>query len=366
MILCISIFSYYGILLGLYPGRDVLITDNYREDEIQALITLAELEFPIDTPNNITYKTFPSNIDEAQSYFRSFRTDLTSAYKRLQTQSLVEPHKDFWILTPGGKEIAEQVRKARPPIYYWYREYHSAIENSEAFDEFSRRIFGENLGQHDFTDITQLKMMLERVQLDTGSSVLDIGCGNGKIAEYISDMTGAKVTGVDYIPEAIEIARKRTTSKSDRLSFQIGDIEDPVEAGIWFDLVLSIDSMYFSDADILLTAWKKLLKPHGKMAIFYLSLDGKDISAVLEKNSLSYDVYDLSREHWEHMQRKHISAKEMKAQFVSEGNLFVWENLMMESVSDKSPYDPEKTPMRRYLYIINNSLDSIRDQSTLH
>ena len=329
-----------------------MITDNYREDEIQALITIAELEFPIDTPNNITYKTFPANIEEAQSYFRSFRTDLTTAYKSLQTQSLITPQGDFWKLTPEGKVIAEQVRKARPPIYYWYREYHSAVENSEAFDEFSRRIFGENLGQHDFTDIPQLQMMLEKVGIDKNSSVLDIGCGNGRIAEYISDITGARVTGIDYIPEAIDTARKRTASKSDRLRFQIGDIENPVETGQSFDLVLSIDTMYFSDADTLLAAWQKLLKPDGLMAIFYLSLDGSDISAVLDKNSLVYDVYDLSREHWEHMQYKHAIVKEMKEKFETEGNLFVWENLKMESVSDQSPFDPEKTPMRRYLYIV--------------
>jgi len=332
--------------------RNILITDKYREDEIQALITLAELECPIDTPNNITYKTFPSNLEEAKSYFRSFGTDLVSAYENLKTQNLIERRNNFWKLTPEGKEIAERIRKARPPIYYWYREYHSAVENSKAFDEFSRRIFGQNLGQHDFTDIPQLQMMLRKVRLNESSSVLDIGCGNGKIAEYISDTTGAHVTGIDYIPEAIETARKRTASNNDRLRFQIGDIEEPVETGNSFDLILSIDTMYFSDADILLPAWKKLLKADGQMAIFYLSLDGNDISDSLKKNSLSFDVYDLSREHWDHMQHKHMIVKEMKQKFESEENLFVWENLMMESVSDQSPYDPEKTPMRRYLYII--------------
>lgn len=354
MISCISILCtlYYGILLGLYHESDELITDNYREDEIQALIILAELEFPIDTPNNITYKTFPSNTAEAQRYFRSYQTDLTSAYDTLQAQGMIEPYDNFWKLTSEGKEIAEQVRRARPPIYYWYREYHSAVENSQAFDEFSKRLFGENLGQHDFTDISQLHMMLEKVHLDSGSSVLDIGCGNGKVAEYISDLTGTKVTGIDYIPEAIETARKRTASKSHRLNFQIGDIENPADPGNSFDLVLSIDSMYFSDADILLTVWKQLLKPNSHMVIFYLSLDGSNISAVLEKHGLFYDVYDLSREHWNHMQQKHAIVNKMKEKFELEGNLFVWENLMMESVADQSPYDSEKTPMRRYLYII--------------
>ncbi|UCC16492.1 MAG: methyltransferase domain-containing protein [Dehalococcoidales bacterium] len=329
-----------------------MVTDNYREDEIQALIVFAELEYPVDSPNNNSYKSFPENIDEARSYFRSFRTDLSSAYKNLRTQNLISPHGDFWKLTPEGKEIAEQVRKSRPPIYYWYREYHTAVENSAAFDEFSQRIFGENLGQHDFSDVPQLQMMLGKVRIKENYSVLDIGCGNGKIAEYISDITGAHITGIDYIPEAINTARKRTSPKSDRLRFQIGDIENPVKAGTSFDLILSIDSVYFSDANTVLEAWKKLLKPDGQMAIFFLSLDGNDISDSLMKNGLPYDVYDLSREHWAHMQRKHVVVKEMKEKFESEGNLFVWENLMLESVSDHYPYDPEKTSMRRYLYIV--------------
>ena len=165
-------------------------------------------------------------------------------------------------------------------------------------------------------------------------------------------LTGAHVTGIDYVLEAIETARKCTTFNSHRLTFQIGSIENPIESGELFDLVLSIDSMYFSDADILLTAWKKLLNPDGQMVIFYLSLDGSDISAVLRKHGLSCDVYNLSSEHWTHMQQKHVMAKEMKEKFESEGNLFVWENLMMESVSDQFHYDPDKTPMRRYLYTV--------------
>jgi hypothetical protein len=88
-----------------------LLTDNYREDEIQALITLAELEFPIDSPNNNSYKPFPQNIEEAQSYFRSFRTDLSAAFTSIHTQGFVKHYGDFWRLTPDGEKIAEQIRK---------------------------------------------------------------------------------------------------------------------------------------------------------------------------------------------------------------------------------------------------------------
>ncbi len=39
-----------------------MLTDNYREDEIQALIVLAELSYPFNNPNNNYYKPFPKNI----------------------------------------------------------------------------------------------------------------------------------------------------------------------------------------------------------------------------------------------------------------------------------------------------------------
>ncbi len=300
-----------------------MITDNYREAEIQALITLAELEFPVDSPNNNSYRSFPENIEEAKTYFRKFREDLSTAFTDLHTRGLVKPHRDFWALTPEGKTAAEQVRKARPPIYYWYREYHTAVENSQAFSEYSRRVFGANLSQHGFSDIAQLQMMLEKVRIHSGSSVLDIGCGNGKIAEYISDNTGARVTGIDYIPEAVEAALKRTASKRDRLHFRVADMENPVRDGEQFDLILSIDSIYFSDTDKLLSAWNKLLKPDGRMAIFYLSMDGSNLSTSLAKTGLLYDTYDLSRENWEHQQHKYRVVSEMKEKFDLEGNLFV-------------------------------------------
>jgi len=36
------------------------------------------------------------------------------------------------------------------------------------------------------------------LQLDASHHGLDLGCGNGLIAEYVSDRTGAHITGLDY------------------------------------------------------------------------------------------------------------------------------------------------------------------------
>lgn len=194
--------------------------------------------------------------------------------------------------------------------------------------------------------------MLEIIQIDASSSLLDIGCGNGKIAEYISDITGASVTGIDYIPEAIEEAEKRTASKRDRLHFRTGDIANPARGGESYDVILSIDSIYFDDPKTVLAFWKRLLNPKGEMAIFYLSLDGSDLSIPLRENSLSYDIYDFSKRNWEHQQLKYRVVSEMREKFDLEGNTFIWENLIMESISSQEPYDLEVTSMKRYLYIV--------------
>ena len=329
-----------------------MLTNLYREDEIQALIALAELDFPINSPNNNSYKPFPKSMAEAQTYFRRFRVDLSAAFSSLHSRGLVNQQQGTWVLTLFGKEVADQIRRARPPIFYWYKDYYSAIDSSHAFSEYSRRVFGKNLGQHGFSDLTQIHMMLEFLPLNAFSSVLDVGCGSGKIAEYISDLTQASVTGIDYIPEAIVQAEKRTVSKRDRLHFRIGDIQTLVHKNEFFDLILSIDSIYFGDPKTILACWKRLLNPTGRMAIFYLNLDGGDLSIPLKENSLSYDTYDLSRQNWYHQQLKNTVASEMREAFEAEGNSFVWENLMMESISIREAYDLTVSPMRRYLYIV--------------
>ena len=202
-----------------------MITDSYREDEIQALIVLAELTEPVETANNNFYRFFPKSMAEAQTYFRRFALDLSLAFGTLAEKGLLHKENDKWLLTRTGEAIARDIRRLRPPIWYWYKDFYIAIKNSTAFSEYCQLVFGKDLGQHGFSDINQINKMLEIVKPDEMSEVLDIGCGNGKIAEYISDLTQASVTGVDYIAEAINQALKRTEDKRNRLHFKVGNIE---------------------------------------------------------------------------------------------------------------------------------------------
>jgi len=323
-----------------------MIAEPYQEAEIQALIVLIELTDPVETPNNNFYTFYPKTVPEAQTYFRRFVVNLTGAYENLQRKGLVARENDQYHLTDRGRSIAAEIRWARPPIWYWYRDFYEAIETSAAFSEYARRVFGRDLSQHGFSNMDQLHQMLALINLTPTSRVLDIGCGNGKIAEYISDLTQAAVTGVDYAPTAIAQAVQRTKSKSDRLHFYVSNIEDLDLGDKLFDVILSIDSIFFGkDLSTTVARLKSLLWPGGQMAIFC----GDELAAALRQNGLSYDVYDFSRENYAHQQLKHQVATELQEAFAAEGNSFIWENLMAESNVGTAPYDPANSFTPRFL-----------------
>jgi ubiquinone/menaquinone biosynthesis C-methylase UbiE len=325
--------------------------ESYREDEIQALIALIELSKPIETLNNNFYTFYPSSLKAAQTYFRDAAVDLTSAVKSLTHKGLICREKDTCLLTPEGKEAARAARSARPPIWYWYQEFYRAIQNSQAYSDYCQRVFGADLGQHGFSDMEQIELLSELLDIKAETSILDIGCGDGRIAEWLSDQTGAHVTGMDYIPLAIEGAQKRTAKKKDRLEFLVCHLDALEQLEDRFDLILSIDSIYFGKSiETTLQKMKNRMKPSGEMAVFC----DEDLSDELDTLTLDHTQKDLSAAHHAHMQCKHKIAKSLEASFEAEGNRFIWENLMAESIDDPAPFDPVKHPPR-YLYIIRRA-----------
>ena len=331
-----------------------MLTDNFQENEIQALIVLDELASPLDNPNDAPHVHSPKNIIEAQTYFRRFSLDLTEAFWTLKNKELVQGGDGNWELTKTGKNVADEIRLLRPPIYYWYRDFYSAIDNSAAFDEYSRRVFGMNLGQHDFSDVNQLKKMVDLLRLNKSLKVLDIGCGNGKMAEYISDLTGASITGIDYIQEAVKQANRRTQHKRNRLNFKTANLEYLDFADESFDIIISVDTIYFGRTmKNTLAGLTRVLKLNGQMAIFKIDYQTEAFLEALIENNLVYQVCDFTQEHRKHMFLKHKVVKELQQVFMSEGNTFVWENLVAESFTDVSVVDKSDfDPTVRYLYIV--------------
>jgi ubiquinone/menaquinone biosynthesis C-methylase UbiE len=231
----------------------------------------------------------------------------------------------------------------------FYEHFYAVVPSSPAHSLFCQRAFGLDLAQHGFADVAQLDALVEATGMRAGQRVLDLGCGDGRIAEYLSDRTGAHLTGLDYIPEAIRLARERTAAKADRLDFVVGDLNALDLPAREFDAVLSIDTIYFSqDYARTIGQLATALRPGGWLAFLYsygweppaspeefdattLALELMPLAEALTANGLSFRAQDWTAADCRLARSRKRILKELKPRFRAEGLDFVYENRMGEA-----------------------------------
>ncbi|MFZ6030654.1 MAG: class I SAM-dependent methyltransferase [Chloroflexota bacterium] len=250
----------------------------------------------------------------------------------------------------------------------FYNAFYTALEHSQAHHLFCERVYGKDLSQHGFVDMEQLELLLKVTQLHPGQRALDLGCGDGRMAEYLSDRSGAHFTGLDYIPQAIEQARQRTAAKAERLDFIVGDINHLDLPPATFDLILLADTLYFSeDYAATLAALKTALKPGGQMAIFFsygrepwvpldqfpkerLPADQTPLAAALNANGLSFQTWNLTSQDYAQALRRRAALDGLKPLFEAENALFIYENRLGDSEGIRQAI--EDGLHARYLYLV--------------
>jgi len=95
-----------------------------------------------------------------------------------------------------------------------------------------------------------------------GKKVIDVGCGTGLFAFTVAQK-GAKVTGMDYIPRAIEEAKSKY--KHSNLEYIVGNAETLKGK---FDVIVSLGTLEHMDDPLsILKSFKKHLTPGGKIII---------------------------------------------------------------------------------------------------
>jgi SAM-dependent methyltransferase len=250
-------------------------------------------------------------------------------------------------------------------MYEFYQRYYAAMQTSRAHAAFCEQAYGANLCQHGFMDMEQLDELLSAVQLTPGEKVLELGCGNGLVAELISDRTGAHILGIDYIAEAIRQANERTAEKRARLAFEVGDIGKLDFSPAAFDVMLSIDTLYFSDLDQTLFQVRRVLRSGGRMGIYYahgiwsdssyppesLLPDQTPLAEALRTLDLPYEWREFTRQDHDLAVRKIAALERLKPVFEAEGNQFLYENRIAESHGQKN--FTEQGTSRRYLYLVH-------------
>jgi SAM-dependent methyltransferase len=106
---------------------------------------------------------------------------------------------------------------------------------------------------------------LDRGALRKGSSVLEIGCGTGKLTEMLVER-GLRVDAVDPGPNMLAVARRRV-GEAAPVTFRLGRFEDVDLGDRRFKAVLSAAAFHWLDPAV---SWRKVadhLEPAGMLAL---------------------------------------------------------------------------------------------------
>ncbi len=263
-----------------------------------------------------------------------YLVDWADAYRSLVSDGYLAQHEGEFSLTGQGHAARKALEVNTPLWRYEYDNFFGSAERSHAHALFCERVYGKNLCQHGLADVSQLDKLLEVLRLTGDDSVLDAGCGNGRITEHLRDLTGARFTGVDISAEAIEQARARTAARSERLTFKVGNMNRLDFEPQTFDSVIAIDTLYYvDDLEETLRQLCAVLKPTGQMGLFYTQwindpADRADLlpantslAVILKNHDLKFTAFDLTEAEAEHWRKKLAVLEQLEPEFEKEGNL---------------------------------------------
>jgi 2-polyprenyl-3-methyl-5-hydroxy-6-metoxy-1,4-benzoquinol methylase len=243
-----------------------------------------------------------------------------------------------------------------------YENFYQLVEQNKLFSTYCEKVFGIDFSQDGFSDIAQVKDLMTIAKIKEGDTVLDIGCGNGKLAEYISDTTGATVYGFDYSDNAILAAKDRTRNKP-KLHFEmglIGEIQFPTNK---FDVIISVDTMYFAkDMSLFVSQIMEWLKPGGCFLSYYgeghmekrrTDMRYTELAYACNQLGLNYKELDYTRSHYELMKHKRAVISSMKKEFLFSNMAFYYLCAMDQSINKRMRFEKFQKKYNRFLYVVN-------------
>ena len=113
--------------------------------------------------------------------------------------------------------------------------------------------------------------LCERLDVTRDDHLLDVGCGIGGTARFITELTGCEVTGVDLAPNYISIARVLTewTGQSDSARYETASALDMPFEDDSFDKAVQLHvGMNIADKAALLREVRRVLRPGGRFGLY--------------------------------------------------------------------------------------------------
>lgn len=155
-------------------------------------------------------------------------------------------------------------------------------ELAQTYDVTSRRQFNHG------------RLLIASLAPQPGERVLDVGCGTGRLGEYVANLVApnGEVHGVDPLPLRIDLAAR----KNPRFHARVGRAEDLSDfADASFDVVYSNSVFHWvKDKPVALREALRVLKPGGRIGLNSADQDRPHQSAALYREAVLEEGFDIA------------------------------------------------------------------------
>ncbi len=251
--------------------------------------------------------------------------------------------------------------KSELKFYQEYEKFYTMAKSSKAFSSFCNETFGSDFSQDGFSDLNQVKLILSSIPHKPNLKILDIGCGNGKLLAYLQKQSNCHIYGFDYSETAIKTAQELHPINS---SFKVGVIGETTYSENYFDVIISMDTIYFADdMNKFIGQVKRWLKPDGMFIVGYQegdvipktnTLDCSQIVKCFDDNNMIYECKDLTYETYKLLNKKRKVAMKYKNEFEKENNSEWYDMLIWQTEYANTTFEVYQTKMSRYFFIARN------------
>lgn len=304
-------------------------------------------------------KADKKNIEEfGEVWIGNFKCDWKDSFDSLVKKEVLIFSQGEYEFTHKGELIKKEVESITPFFKYEYDHFFDTEKMSFAHSKFCEYVYGKDLSQHGLIDLQELSILIEKLNIQQPEYVVDIGCGNGKITEYIAGQINAKFTGIDISIEGIKSAKERTEGNA-LLEFKEGNLNN-LEFNKAYDTILFLDTLYYAEdlKNTILTGMNSLNK-NGRLFAYFsqwimdvsysdnLKPKNTHLAKVLIDLGFDFLYTDLTNSGINHWKKKLKVLEEMKNEFINEGNKGLWDYRHREAVRYANWGDNKYA---RYLY----------------
>ena len=242
-------------------------------------------------------------------------------------------------------------------------EFFRKADRSAAFAAYCTDAFGINIAQDGLADKRQIDYLLNYVHFNGNDSGLQIGSGNGKVAAYVAEQTGARMTGVERSEEAVANARRNGNGRTNFIVQGLDALTVPANE---YSAMLLMDSLPQGGgaAETLEYLYGRLM-PGGRIGVFFteyvrdprhqkrkLEIGETKIARAIRLNGWNAKAVDFCDQLYDLVKRKSEANERYKKLLEQEGNEILYETVRKSlPPSELGKKDFEKQA-NRYLYCI--------------